>query len=89
MFCTLIFPARYYHLLCNDEDEDNDSSDILKCSLKAALFYGHRNYLIPTASLIVGTAFVLILEEDVRGREVECPGHARPAGEWQSPTPRP
>lgn len=39
MFCPLIFPTRYYHLLCNGEDGDHDSSDILKCSLKAALFY--------------------------------------------------
>ena len=41
IFCALIFPTGYYHLLFNGEDEDNDSSNILKCLLKAVLFYMH------------------------------------------------
>lgn len=89
MFCPLIFPTRYYHLLCNGEDEDNDSSGILKAEGCAILYAPY--YLVPTASLIVdtGTAFVLILEEGVRVREVDYLGHAHPAGEWRSPMPGP
>lgn len=58
MFCTLIFPTRYCHLLCAGEDEHSDSSGILKCSPKATLTILHTpHYLVPTANLIVDTEY--------------------------------